>query len=176
MSMIEAQVNGDDIRRVIAVLKNTDKDLVTKLRKDMRSEIKPYASQVAQAVPIQAPLSGMQLAYSKFRWTPVKAAVSFTPGKRRRSRSGESALLSIAVSPSDTKSRGLYLAELAGTRSSGFTPQGQNLVSVLKQRFTNPNQKGGRFLWKAFYAMKPQLVSLGEKSVQAFGDEVSKVI
>lgn len=174
--MIDTHVNGDDIRRVVGVLKNTDKDLLAKLRKDMRSDIKPYASQVAQAVPTNAPLSGMNLGYSKFRWSSVRASVSFTPGKRRRARSGESALLSIAINPSDSGSRGLYLAELAGTRSAGFTPQGQNLISVLKQKYSNPNQKGGRFAWKAFYAMKPQLVNLGEKSIQAFGDEVSKVI
>jgi hypothetical protein len=46
----------------------------------------------------------------------------------------------------------------------------------LKKRVSNPNQKGGRFAWKAFFAMKPEIVALGEKSVQAFGDEVSKVI
>jgi len=174
--MIEAQVNGDDIRRVLGVLKNTDKDLVTKLRKDMRSDIKPYASQVAQAIPVQAPISGMNHGYAATRWSAVKASVSFTPGKRRKALSGESALLSIAINPSDSGSRGLYLGELAGTRSNGFTPQGSNLISVLKKRVSNPNQKGGRFAWKAFFAMKPEIVALGEKSVQAFGDEVSKVI
>lgn len=174
--MIDTQVNGDDIRRVLGVLKNTDKDLLVKLRKDMRSDIKPYAAQVAQAVPTNAPLSGMNLGYSKYRWSGVLGKVSFTPGKRRKARSGESALLSIAIAPKDNKSRGLYFAELAGTRTNGVTAQGSHAISVLKQRFANPNQKGGRFAWKAFYAMKPQIVALGEKSVQGFGDEVSKVI
>lgn len=174
--MIDTVVDAKDFRRVITVLKNTDKDLVTRLKKDMRDDVKPYAAQVAQAVPAQAPLSGMELGYSKYRWAGVLAKVSFTPGKRRRARAGESALLSIAVTSKDPASRGLYFAELAGTRTNGSTAQGTHAISVLKQRFANPNKKGGRFAWKTFYAFKPQLVSIGEKSVQAFGDEVSKVI
>jgi len=149
--MIETTVDAKDFRRVVAILKNTDKELVAKLRKDMRGDIKPYAAKVAEAVPAAAPLSGMELGYSKYRWGGVRAAVSFTPGKRRGARSGESNLLSIAVSPKDSGSRGLYFAELAGTRTSGSTAQGSHAISVLKQRFSNPNPKGGRFLWKAFY-------------------------
>lgn len=174
--MIETVIDAKDFRRVIAVLKTTDKDALTRLRKDMRSDIKPYAAQVAQAVPVAAPLSGMELQYSKYRWGGVRATVSFTPGKRRRARAGESALLSIAVAQTDKASRGLYFAELAGTRSTGKTPQGSHAVAVLKQRFSNNNPKGGRFLWQAFYALKPELVNLGEKSIKAFSDEVSKVI
>lgn len=173
--MLSFVVKGDDIRRTIATLKEVDPKLVTALRKDMRSDIKPYAEQVKQAEPkaVDVP-SGFLGPRNETRWTPSKATVSFTPGKRRKARSGESALVSIMMNPVESKARGSYIMELAGTRTSGSTPQGKHLISFLKGRFTNNNPKGGRFFWQKFYSMKPQLFALGQKSVNSFSEAMSK--
>lgn len=177
MSMINTTVKGDDIRKVVKLLRTVEPNLLKQLRKDMRNDIKPYAAMVTKSEPksIDVP-TGFLAPRHATRWTPSKSSISFTPGKRRKARSGESNLLSIAINPVESGARGYYIMELAGTRSSGSSPQGQHLISLLNGRFNNPNPKAGRFFWKAFFDMKSQIVGLGEKSIQAFGDAASKEI
>lgn len=176
-SMLNVVVKGDDIRRAMAIIKEVDKTYLTALRKDMRNDISPYADKVRRAEPkaIDVP-SGFLGPRHETRWTPSKASVSLTPGKRRKARAGESALISIMMNPVETGARGSYIMELAGTKSEGTSPQGTHLISFLKGRFMNPNPKGGRFFWNKFYDMKPEITALGQKSIDSFTEFISKDI
>jgi hypothetical protein len=166
-------IHGKDFATAMKLLRSTDADLLKQLRKDMRSDVKSYALMVQEAEPLpdQIP-SGFLHPYSATRWESSKAKISLTPGRSRRGPQWQS-LLSIKVAPT-SKSRGYAIMELAGTRSSGFTPQGKHLVSFLKSRFTNPNPKGGRFFWNKFYSLKPEIVAAGTKSIDRFIDAFNK--
>jgi hypothetical protein len=67
--------------------------------------------------------------------------------------------VSIRVQPKAT--RGVYIAELAGSRSSGYTTAGQNLISILNSRFPMKG-KGGRFIYSKFRLLRPDVVRIAE--------------
>ncbi len=165
--MLASEIDGKDFRRAMKMLRETDPELVKQLRADMRQDIKPYAQMVQEAEPKAEDLpSGFMHGYSKTRWEPSKVTVSFTPGMARK-RKGWTNLIALSAGAKNG-TRGYAIVELAGTRSAGVTPQGRFLVGWLKTSFTNPNPIGGRFFWKKFYSLKPEIVALAENSVQNF--------
>ena len=146
-------VDAQGVREAIAELKNIDPDLVKALRTDMRSSLKPFAARIKEALPADPPLSGMGHGGGT-RYLPTTVNVSITTGKSRKNPT-LSALASIRATPKN-KSRGLYLAELAGSRSSGYTPQGRNLISVLNER-KRMRGSAGRFIYDSFRRNKDQI-------------------
>ena len=49
------------------------------------------------------------------------------------------------------------LTERAGSRSSGFTPAGKRMVSVLEGRNKLVKRKGGRYAFRAYLKYRPLL-------------------
>ena len=172
--MLTAQIDGADFRRSIKMLKEAEPETLKQLRKDLRTDVKPFASKVLAAQPTadQVP-SGFLSGYAATRWEPSKVTVSFTTGKSKRS--GWSNLVSLKIGPA-SKSRGYAIMELAGTRSSGSTPQGSRLISWLTAKYPNNNKKGGRFFWQTFNGMYPQIVGAAEKSIDRFTDAFNRKI
>jgi hypothetical protein len=126
------------------------------LRTDLKSNLGPIAKQVTNDLgkPSQPPLSGFRN-NGATAWSGTRTTVSFTPGK---SREFANSLVSIRVTPLG-KRRGIFIAELAGSRSSGITSQGSNLITVLNSR--KPMRgKGGRFIYNKFRELRPEVVRL----------------
>jgi hypothetical protein len=95
-------------------LRSLDRKALNKLRGEMRKSIGPVAREIANDVPSEAPLSGMNH-NGITRWTGVpKASVSFTPG---RARGGSSRLLSMKFTGGTRVGGGIGFdyAELAGS-------------------------------------------------------------
>ena len=69
-----------------------------------------------------------------------------------------SALVSFRVTPRN-KGRGLYSAELGGSRSTGYTEQGRNMIAVLNQRQPMIGA-GGRYAYNSFRRQQPQIFAL----------------
>jgi hypothetical protein len=150
--MIETpKLNADDVRRALKALKEIDPQIVKDLRKELRTRLSPIAQQVAQAVPNEPPLSGLGS-----QWSRVKGKVSLTPG---RSKKTGNALVSVRVDP--VSGRGLYIAELAGSRSTG-TGTGRNLIEVLNQRKPMKG-RGGRYVYAQFRLLRPDVIVIAEK-------------
>lgn len=164
--MLTAGIDGADFRRAVKMLKDGEPDTLKQLRKDLRSDIKPFASKVLSAQPSadQVP-SGFLSGYAATRWEPSKATVSFTTGRSKRP--GWSSLISVKFGPSG-KSRGYAIMELAGTRTSGSSTQGKALISFLNAKFPNNNKKGGRFFWQAFQGLYPEIMGAANNSVDRF--------
>ena len=152
-----AVLDAKQVREALKALKAIDANIVKDLRKDLRSNLAPIAKQVADAVPLAPPLSGFANAGAT-GWSTVTGKTSFTPG-RSRFGSATSSLESIRVQPKAT--RGVYIAELAGSRSSGYTTAGQNLISILNSRFPMKG-KGGRFIYSKFRLLRPDVVRIAE--------------
>lgn len=155
------KLDANQVRRALRVLKSIDEEAVKDLRTDLKTRLSPFATQINNAAPPAntPPLSGMANA-GRLGWGNRRGTVGFTPGKNRQNANN---LVAIRISPVPiaTGQAGFMLAELAGTRSSGFTPSGQTFISVLNARA--PIQgKGGRFFYNEFRKLRPDIVKLSE--------------
>ena len=157
--MIVPKIEANNIREAIKELKALDNTVLKEMRKDLRTSLSPFTKQIADAVPSTPPLSGFgdgDFGHSGATgWSSVRASVGFTPG---RSRNGGNHLVSVKINPGNKK-RGVYIAELAGSRSSGFTAQGRHLIKALNQN-ERMIGKGGRYAYSKFRLLRPDIVIL----------------
>jgi hypothetical protein len=168
--MFTPTLDARQVRAVIKELRGIDQQIVKDLRSDLRSQLAPVATQIAGAVPVDPPLSGFRN-NGATGWSPVKGKVGFTPGK---SRNNAKNLVAIRVDPVGGK-RGLYIAELAGSRSAGSTPSGANLISVLNSR-SPMNGRGGRYAYKQFRFLRPDVVKIAERILNATFAKIDRKI
>jgi len=167
--VVRPTLRAEGVRQVIAELKKISPELVVELRKELRSGLKPQAQAVAAAYPKAPPLSGMGT-NGRLRWAPVRATVSITPGRSRRYR--ETSNL-VSIRAAGTPDDGVNMAELAGSRSKGFTPQGQNMIAVLNNR--KPMRgRGGRYAFDAFRKNRDQVVRVADEIIQRYAAVVSR--
>ena len=166
--MLTPQVGAEGIRKALAILKETDETVVKELRGELRAKIGPIAKKTAEAVPVRPPLSGMGN-NSPTGWTTVRSSVAVTPG---RSRKTGNHLVSIRVTPRG-KQRGVYIGELAGSRSGGTQARGRRLIDVLNQRFPMKG-KGGRFAYNKFRELRPDAVDIAVGIVNRTVQKLSK--
>lgn len=140
------EVDAKDFRTALNILKQVDQEVKKNLSNKLKSELQPYATQLAEQMPQIAPVSGM-IGTHPTAYKPPKGKVSFTPGTSSKTASR---LLSIQLDSG--KQRGFYIADLAGTRSNGFTNSGKALIRVLNERapLSSRRRKGGRYGWKNF--------------------------
>lgn len=158
--MITPSIEANNVREAIKELKALDDTILKAMRKDLRNSLSPFTKQVADSVPSDPPLSGFgdgDFGHSGATgWSRVKASASFTPGIGRKGTANH--LVSMKVNPGNQK-RGVYIAELAGSRSRGFTPQGIWLIKALNAR-TPMKGKGGRYAYSKFRLLRPDIVIL----------------
>lgn len=152
-------IEGADFREALRTLKTVDPDIVKDLRKSLRSALGADAKAIAGAMPATPPLSGManqgRLAWpSRFSGTVV-----LSPGRRRRG--GVSSLVGLRIR--GNPDAGFRMAELAGSRSRGSTPQGRAMISNLPG-----NPKGGRFAYARFVRDRANLVKKAERVIADF--------
>ena len=149
------KLNAEYVSRVIKAMRNIDPQMVKDLRTGLRSNLKPLANRVVAAVPTTPPLSGFARGTGT-GWSKVTGTVSFTPG---RSRKTGNSLVSLRVG--QRTARGVYIAELAGSRSSGLTAAGANLITVLNSRKPMKG-RGGRYIYNEFRKQRPLAISIAE--------------
>ena len=152
-------IEGADFRSALTMLKTVDPDMVKDLRKSLRSALGSEARQIAGAMPTTPPLSGManqgRLAWpSRFSGTVV-----LSPGRRRRG--GVSSLVGLRVR--GNPDAGFRMAELAGSRSSGVTPQGRAMIANLPG-----SARGGRFAYAKFMKDRANLLRKAERVIADF--------
>jgi hypothetical protein len=152
--MLTPTVGAEGIRKALAILKESEETVVKDLRAELRGKLSNIAKQTAEAVPSSPPVSGMGN-NSPTGWTSVRPSISVTPG---RSRKTGYHLVSIRITPRG-KQRGVYIGELAGSRSGGTTNRGRRLIDVLNQRYPMKG-KGGRFAYNKFRLLRPDAVRI----------------
>lgn len=168
--MITPKIEAENIRTAIKELRALDNTLVKDLRKELRSKISPITKQVADAVPTDPPLSGLGNTQPT-GWSDVVGKLSFTPG---RSRKTGNHLVSIRVQPRAAR-RGLYIAELAGSRTRGQTARGRAMIRNLNQRYPMKG-KGGRFAYTKFRLLRPDAMRIAVEIVNRTIGKVNRRI
>lgn len=162
-------IDPKQFRNVLNVLKTVEPEVTKNLRTELASNLQPYATKIANQMPQIAPLRGM-IHTGRTRYEPPKGRVSFTPGG---GRSSASRLVAITLkTPGD--SGGFYIAELAGTRSKGFTPTGKTMIRALQEKFPLVPKRGGRFAWRAFLSLYPTVADLAVKIINDKLDEIER--
>jgi hypothetical protein len=166
------KLDAKDVRRALQIMKDIDPESVKQLRKELRSNLKPIAAEIAREVPNDAPLSGFNNSGAT-QWSAVRPGVSFRPGKRRGGRGGWSSLLSLEVGTNPKQARGVYIAELAGSRTNGVTPQGKNLISKLNQQRAMKGA-GGRYIYDKFRLLRPDIMRRAESALQPLFKQLNR--
>lgn len=182
-------VNAPDLRNVLAVLREMDKQVGRKFANDMRKAIQPVMQDVRSAVPVEAPLSGFKHE-GRLAWGPVTARVLVKPNTGRKG--GFSPLVTIQVAGDGEAA--LKLVELAGIRGKyrdgamskpyskvargnnithRINGQGRALVRVLRSRFPVKG-KGGRFAYERFVKSRPRTIELAGVVLQKYADMVNR--
>jgi hypothetical protein len=155
------------LAEVRAILQSVDPKLKRAMAKDLRQGLGEVADNIVSDFPREAPLSGMSA-----RWGRVSAKV-VTNSMAKPGR----ALATISVSGEPDFARLLSITERAGSRSSGFTPYGQAMISNprggLQERFPLDG-KGGRFVFKAFRKQLPQAIAVAMASIDKFIDKFNR--
>jgi hypothetical protein len=189
--MIKATLNGDDVRRAIADLKQIDPKMEVFLKRDIRSALSGPASAIEGAFPASSPLSGFGASATTKSYQKPKATVSVTPGRARPGRVSSLVAIKILLPKSSNKEfvAGAWIAEMAGLRrdykdgySREYTKnfgrqkhklngQGEAMVQALNQRYGRAD-KGGRFGWRKFVNMKSNIQKIG---IGILEDYVSKL-
>ena len=155
------EVDAKDFRKALNILKEVDPEVTKKLRAKLKTELAPYATSLAAQMPQIAPLSGMVGDFPT-AYKPPQGKVSFTPGSGRGSASRL-----VAIQLDSGNRRGFYIADLAGTRSKGFTPQGRAMISELNKvaPLSSRRKKGGRFGWAKFIRIYGAVRNKSEKII-----------
>jgi len=152
--MIGYDVDARGIKEMVSKLKEIDEQLVKDLRSDLRGVAKETASGLkADIGAMPAPLSGMVRPGNRAFWGGVTARTSISLSNTKKI----TPLLAIKVN-SAKGSAGYMIAETAGKRSPGVTPQGQHLVAVLTDRLGPIRGKSGnRIAWPMFVRKRAEL-------------------
>lgn len=135
-------------RELNNAFRELDKDAKKEIRQGVKSSIGKVTSQMQTDIRTMvdgAPLSGMYArANPAQNWTYPLVKPSFTPsGAKGR-------IAQITAKGSKGAARMFAITELAGSRSDGFTPSGQRMVRVLRDRFPLVKGRGGRFVFHTF--------------------------
>jgi hypothetical protein len=147
------EVNRKSLNRALNVLKTMEENVVKDLRSELRTELAPFASNLAAAMPAVAPVSGLGR-YPGY--AQPKGSVSLLTGRK-------GGLVTLNLKTSE---RGFWLAEMAGTVSDGQTNAGRalvrNLNAVKPVRGSN-RKKPGRFAWPYFRMILPDAAKRAEE-------------
>lgn len=174
--MLVPKVSVTGYKEMLNALKEADAKLPAMFRKEMRERIAPIAKKIESNFPKTAPMSGFNND-GRTGWSPMKASISITPGRSKKYPKRQS-LVSIVMTAKKyggLEIAGPAIAELAGSRSSGETLSGVNMIKVLNQRAPMVGA-GGRFMYKAFRKERPEAVRIADEVINKYAAMVDKKV
>jgi hypothetical protein len=174
--MIRAlELDGKSVRQAVKELNAIDKNIVKTLKKDLKNNLASPRKKVGKAKPTGIP-TGRLRGFNTDKatgWSGIRTAISFRAGKPR-GRAWKH-IVSMEVASSPKNKRGIYIAELAGSRTEGMTPQGRHLVQQLNQ-IKGMQGAGGRFFYNEFRQNRSEIVHITEKIMRDFMKRVSRIL
>lgn len=168
-------VKATDLKVLLAELRNVDPGLRKALQKEMRDDLKPLVRELQGGIPKPSPLSGFAnaAAGSRYKWASVTGRTQTPLGKRAK-KPGFYPVVSMAFR-SRGKVAGFEIMELAGSKSSGSTPQGRGMIRALNR--IAPIVGGlGRFLLPAGRDKAPEATRIARDIIEKYVDKVNRRI
>lgn len=173
--MMQASLDGRDVRRAVKELNAIDKNIVKTLKKDLKSGLKVPRQKIGRAKPRGIGSSRLRGfgTDGETGWSGVRTSVSFRAGKPRGKAWKH--ILSIEVASSPNIKRGIYIAELAGSVTRGISPQGRHLIQQLNE-IAAMKGRGGRFFYNEFRQRRTEIVYITEKIMRNFMKRVDRIM
>jgi hypothetical protein len=188
--VVKPVVDTADLRRAAKAVREIDPKIRTKLIRDLKAIMKPYAESILAKVPSRPPLSGMGRHQGRLRWEAPTYSLHATPG------GGKGSLGRIEFYSKQPYGAMFKLADLAGTRNRGAkirrehtravggrrvtvrahgTTSGDVLIQRLSSRFPlSAGGSGGRFIWKHAMAVRPELVDLFVTQLDKYAADIER--
>lgn len=165
--MLSPKLDANEVRQVLRELKEIEPTAIKDLRADLRVDLKPIAQQVAEAIPRQAPLSGLR--GERYGWKPGKGTTGFTPGK---SRKNAQSLVSIRVNYGDSSGYpfGIWVAEFARQFRS---ERGRALIANLNNKKPMKG-KGGRYAYSQFRLLRPDVLRIATEVLNKTASKINR--
>jgi hypothetical protein len=148
--MLSMRVVG--IAEVAKTLRETEKDLVNRARKDLRTGAKPVADAVKQNIPTEAPLRGM-VHSGRTAWQPSGVKVTVRTNFTKKAERKGYQLVSIvagARGKSAPGSAAFQIADMAGRKAKGNTRSGRAMIRKL-----NSKARASRYVYPAALRQVP---------------------
>ena len=160
-------IDYDKITSVVREMRKFDNKLKLRLQKDLRTRLggvaKAMDREVASINPLP-PLSGFanEARGDQLHWDPIKTKIL------SRLSSGKGRAILLVHFEGSPNQRMFQISEFAGSRNNYTTPQGRAMIEKLEGRFKLVDGKGGRFGFRAFLNVQPELVRTAEKVINEY--------
>jgi hypothetical protein len=148
--MLSMRVVG--IAEVAKTLRETEKDLVNRARKDLRTGAKPVADAVKQNIPTEAPMRGM-VHSGRTAWQPSGVKVTVRTNFTKKAERKGYQLVSIVAGSRGKSAPGsaaFQIADMAGRKAKGNTRSGQAMIRKL-----NSKGRASRYVYPAALRQVP---------------------
>jgi hypothetical protein len=140
------------IAEVAKTLRETEKDLVNRARKDLRTGAKPVADAVKQNIPTEAPMRGM-VHSGRTAWQPSGVKVTVRTNFTKKAERKGYQLVSIVAGSRGKSAPGsaaFQIADMAGRKAKGNTRSGQAMIRKL-----NSKGRASRYVYPAALRQVP---------------------
>jgi len=185
---VRAVVDSRMLREAAKRVKEIDPEIRKGFIKDLKTDLQPYANNIAGDVPTLGRPGAMRGFGHGGRtaWGPVRGSVYVTPG------GGKGSLARIEIYGSRADGRAAFkIADRAGTKQNynngemaklgngqplyQIMGQGEDMVSRLADfGLLSANGKGGRFAWAGFMKYRPAFLSKAVRRLDEYSDRISR--
>ena len=153
--MIDQKIDAVSFKQLKSEFRQLDREVQKEIKNGIKKSIGSVTSRMQgeiDSIRPDAPMSGMESGSKLNQWRSpnVKPSLRLSAGPGK-------AVAQITASGKTGYKRMFALTERAGSRSSGFTPAGKRMVSVLEGRNKLVKRKGGRYAFRAYLKYRPLL-------------------
>ena len=153
--MIDQKIDAVSFKQLKSEFRQLDREVQKEIKNGIKKSIGSVTSRMQgeiDSIRPDAPMSGMESGSKRNQWRSpnVKPSLRLSAGPGK-------AVAQITASGKSGYKRMFALTERAGSRSSGFTPAGKRMVSVLEGRNKLVKRKGGRYAFRAYLKYRPLL-------------------
>jgi hypothetical protein len=186
---VRAQIDSSQLRLVARKVKLLDPEIRKEMIKGLKTDLKPYANQIAADVPVLGSPGRMRGFGHGGRtsWGPVQGSAYVTPG------GGKGSVARMEIFGRGQKRAAFKIADLAGTKNNygngnmAKLPGGQALYQIMGQgqdmvsRLTDFGKlsaggKGGRFAWAGFMKYRPLFLKVTINRLDSYAQKVGERI
>lgn len=151
------------IQSALRRIGSVDRGLRTQLSRKFRQSGEPLRQSALAFVPSSAPMSGWKT--GRYKWDGARQGVRIK-FSTKTDRSGSIRLLTL-----QQKNAAGAIYDIAGRASAGNTPQGQNMIRVLNERYG----AASRSMWKGAEAALPEIEQLVSDAVDELAATVERL-
>jgi hypothetical protein len=185
---LRAEIDSSELRRIARKVKDLEPAIRKELIDGLKSDLKPYANQIARDVPTLG-FPGAMRGFgheSRTAWGPVQGAAYVTPG------GGKGSVARMEIFGRGQRRAAFKIADLAGTKENyrdglyakvGNSPwyfingQGRDMVSRLTDfGRLSAGGKGGRFAWAGFMKYRPLFLRMTIGRMDEYAQKVGERI